>query len=313
MTQAPRVSVLMPVYNSQRYVAAAVESVLQQSFPDFELLITDDGSRDRSLQILQAYADQDSRIRLRSQPNQGLTRTLNAMIQETRGEYIAILEHDDVALPNRLADEVAFLDQHPEVVCVSGAQELIDEASRFLTCLQLPLTDLEIQQAALAGHGSMCHPGVMIRRSALLELGGYNETMGLAHDLDLWLRLGEIGKLANLPQAVVRYRLHSTSLSEQHCGKQRQEAFLACERAWKRRGIEGHFEATEPWRPGKDRRSRHKFMLQYGWWAFTNGQKQTAVIYGFRAVSALPFRSEGWKLLITAAVKGHVDRPHAKL
>lgn len=313
MTQTPRVSVLMPVYNSQRYVAEAVESVLKQSFPDFELLITDDGSRDRSLKILQSYADKDTRIRLRSQSNQGLTRTLNAMIQEARGEYVAILEHDDIALPDRLADEVAFLDQHPEVVCVSGAQDLIDEAGRFLTCLQLPLTNAEIQQAALAGHGSMCHPGAMIRRSALLEVGGYNETMGLAHDLDLWLRLGEIGELANLSKPVVRYRLHNASLSEQHCGKQRQEAYLACERAWKRRGVEGHFEAREPWRPGKDRRSRHKFMMQYGWWAFTNGQKQTALIYGFRAIYALPFSPEGWKLLITAALKSSPALSQAKL
>ncbi|MGQ9869283.1 glycosyltransferase family 2 protein [Leptodesmis sp.] len=313
MTPMPRVSVLMPVYNAQRYVAEAVESILQQSFGDFELLITDDGSCDRSLKILQSYACKDSRIRLRSQINRGLTRTLNAMIQDARGEYIAILEHDDVALPNRLADELAFLDQHPEVVCVSGAQDLIDEAGRFLTCLQLPQTNAEIQQAALAGHGSMCHPGVMMRRSALLQVGGYNETMGLAHDLDLWLRLGEIGELANLPQPVVRYRLHSASLSEKYCGKQRQEAYLACEQAWKRRGIEGHFEAKEPWRPGKDRRSRHKFMLQYGWWAFTNGQKRTALIYGFRAIYALPFTPEGWKLLITAAFKSGADCFQAKL
>ena len=303
MAQTPRVSVLMPVYNGQRYIAEAVESILQQTFGDFELLITDDGSQDRSLKILQSYASKDSRIRLRSQPNQGLTCTLNDMIRETRGEYIAILEHDDIALPNRLADEVTFLDQHPEVVCVGGAQDLIDEAGRFLTCLQLPQTNAEIQQAALAGHGSICHPAAMIRRTALLEVGGYNETMDLAEDLDLWLRLGEIGELANLPQPVIRYRLHSTSISEQHCREQRQEAYLACERAWKRRGIEGKFEAGEPWRPGKDRHSRHKFMLQYGWWAFTSAQKRTALIYGFRAVYALPFSPEGWKLLITTALK----------
>jgi glycosyltransferase involved in cell wall biosynthesis len=313
MTQTPLVSVIMPVYNAQRYVAAAVESILNQSFSDFELLITDDGSRDRSLKILQSYAARDARIQLYSQANQGLTRTLNQMIHKARGQYIAILEHDDIALPNRLADEVAFLDQHPEVVCVSGAHDLIDEAGRFLNCLQLPQTNLEIQQAALAGHGSMCHPGAMMRRSALLQVGGYHEGMGLAHDLDLWLRLGELGELANLPQPVVRYRLHSASLSEQHCVEQRQEAYLACERAWKRRGIEGHFEAREPWRPGKDRQSRHRFMLQYGWWAFINGQKQTALIYGVRAVYALPFTLAGWKLLATAALKSSTDRLQAKL
>jgi glycosyltransferase involved in cell wall biosynthesis len=303
MTETPRISVLIAVYNAQHYVAAAVESILQQSFRNFELLIIDDGSRDRSLKILQEYAAKDSRIQVISRENQGVPKTRNELLAMAQGEFVAVMDADDIALPNRLADEVTFLDQHPEVVCVGGAQDLIDEAGRFLTCLQLPQTNAEIQQAALAGHGSICHPAAMIRRTALLEVGGYNETMDLAEDLDLWLRLGEIGELANLPQPVIRYRLHSTSISEQHCREQRQEAYLACERAWKRRGIEGKFEAGEPWRPGKDRHSRHKFMLQYGWWAFTSAQKRTALIYGFRAVYALPFSPEAWKLLVTAALK----------
>lgn len=303
MSKKPIVSVLMPVYNAERYVAEAVESILAQTFMDFEFIITDDGSTDGSLKILEAYARKDERIRLTSRGNKGLTPTMNQMLGRAEGEFIAIMENDDVALPERLARQVEFLHCEPNVVCVSGAQELIDEKGRLLTCLEAPEHNDRIQQLALAGHTSICHVGAMIRRASLIEIGGYDETMRMAHDLDLWLRLGELGALANLKDTVVKYRLRTDSISGQNPLQQRQEAKEACLRAWQRRGIEGHFEATEPWRPGTDRASQHRFMLQYGWWAFNSRQRKTATIYGTRAIAALPLAKGGWKLLACAALK----------
>lgn len=303
MSETPTVSVLMPVYNAQQYVAESVESILAQTFRDFEFIIIDDGSTDASLKMLEAYAAKDKRIRLTSRPNKGLTPTLNEMLSQAKGEFIAIIENDDVAVPERLARQVEFLRREPDVVCVSGAHELIDEKGRLLTHLAIPEHNDEIQRLALAGHGSICHPGAMIRRASLIQIGGYNETMRMAHDLDLWLRLGEVGALANLKDTVVKYRLRTDSISGQNPIEQRREAREACERAWQRRGIEGHFEATEPWRPGPDRSSRHHFMLQYGWWAFNSGQRKTAFVYGTRAIAALPFAVGGWKLLACAAIK----------
>lgn len=303
MSVNPTVSVLMPVYNAQQYVAEAVESILAQTFKDFEFIIIDDGSTDASLKILEAYAAKDERIRLTSRKNQGLTPTLNEMLSKANGEFIAIIENDDVALSERLARQVEFLQGEPDVVCVSGAHELIDEKGRLLTRLEIPEHNDQIQQLALAGHGSICHPGAMIRRVSLIQIGGYNETMRMAHDLDLWLRLGEVGALANLKDTMVKYRLRTDSISGQNPTQQRREAQEACEQAWRRRGIEGRFEATEPWRPGTDRPSRHRFMLQYGWWAFNSNQRKTAIIYGTRAIAALPFAVGGWKLLACAAIK----------
>lgn len=303
MSKKPTVSVLMPVYNAQQYVAEAVESILTQTFSDFEFIIIDDGSTDASLKILEAYAAKDERLCLSSRSNKGLTPTMNEMLGFAEGEFIAIIENDDVAVPERLARQVEFLQCRPDVICVSGAHELIDEKGRLLTRLELPEHNDQIQQLALAGHGSICHPGVMIRRAPLIKIGGYNKTMRMAHDLDLWLRLGEVGALANLKDTVVKYRLRTDSISGQNPIQQRREAQEACERAWQRRGIEGHFEATEPWRPGTDRSSRHRFMLQYGWWAFNSGQRKTAAIYGIRAIAARPFAVGGWKLLTCAALK----------
>ncbi len=297
------VSVLMPVYNAAGYVAESIESVLRQTLTDFELLITDDGSTDNSLEILKRYAQQDNRIRLFSRPNRGLTPTLNEMIEKVRGEFVAILENDDIAVPERLEMQVNFLREREDHVCVGGAQKLIDDKGRFLTRLSLPQEDAEIQNLALRGQGGICHPGATIRRTALVEVGGYDEEMSLAHDLDLFLRLGEIGKLANLAAPVISYRLHDKSLSERKRIEQQEEARVACERAWKRRGIRDGQFAYQMWRPGPDLASRHKFALKYGWWAFNSAQRETAVSYGLKALRLRPFALSSWQLFLASLLK----------
>jgi hypothetical protein len=120
----------------------------------------------------------------------------------------------------------------------------------------------------------------------------------------MWLRLGERGKLANVPQVLLKFRLHDKSISERKGQEQRRLAREACERAWRRRGLSDMtFEADNLWRPGKDRQSRHAFSLRYGWWAFNSAQRKTALVYGAKAVWADPLKPGGWKLLACAAVK----------
>lgn len=304
MSHSPAVSVVLPVYNAERYVAQSIESVLSQTFTDFELLIGDDCSSDRSLDIINHYAAQDARIRVIQNPeNYGGGKTRNRLIAEAQGTYVAAMDADDISLPDRLALQVQFLNDHPEVVCLGGAHDLIDGDGRLLTRLHLPEQNEEIQSLALAGHGSICHPCAMIRRTVLQELGGYDEAMISAQDLDLWLRLGERGQLANLPDAILKYRLHSNSVSHNRSIEQRQNARIACERAWQRRGIEGSFEAGYAWRPTDAPESQHHFMLKYGWWAFNSRQRQTALVYGWRAVKLLPFQADGWMLLGCAIAK----------
>lgn len=303
MHSSPLISVLMPVHNAERFLVQAIESILTQTYRDFEFLIVDDGSTDRSLSILQRYAAKDSRIHLISRANTGHVIALNQLLEIAQGEYIARMDADDIALPERFQRQIEFLQQHPRVVCVGGWHDLIDHRGRLITCLPLPVSNDEIQQAALAGHGSICHPCAMIRRSALLAVGGYNINMTPAEDLDLWLRLGELGQLANLPEPLLQYRIHLKSVSETSGLLQRQKAREACEQAWQRRGIHGEFEASDLWRPGRDRQSRYKFMLQYGWWAFNIRQRQTALIYALKAIQAAPEKAGGWKLLACTLIK----------
>lgn len=303
----PTVSVLMAVYNSEGYLAQAIESILTQTFPDFELIIIDDGSTDDSLAVMRHYAAQDSRIQLLTRDNRGVSTTRNELLALARSELIAVMDSDDIALPQRLELQVKFLQQHPDVVCVGGAFDIIDQNNRFLTRLQVPTEDSQIQKAALAGHTTINHPAAMMRRDPTLAVGGYDEAYPSTHDLDLWLKLGEIGPLANLPEAVIQYRIRSDSISGQNPIAQRQEARIVCEQAWQRRNISGVFEATDPWRPTPSPQSQHQFLLKYGWWAFNSKQGVTALIYGLRAVQQWPCSLKGWKLLLIVMLRSVQD------
>jgi glycosyltransferase involved in cell wall biosynthesis len=300
----PTVSVLMAVYNTQRYVAQAIESILKQTFTDFELILIDDGSTDRSLQILQHYAAQDARIRLTSRENRGIPKTRNEMLAQAEGEFIAILDSDDVALPDRLARQVEFLQQRPEVVWVGGAFELIDDRGHLLIRIALPESNQQIRSLLADGQISFLHPTAMLRRAAAVAVGGYDEELPLAEDLDLWLRLSEVGELANLAETVVQYRLHPNSICTRN-QMNPKEAQEVLDRAWKkgitRKRIEP--ETVCGWRPSDDRISQHQFMIKYGWWAFHSQQRRAAVFYGTRAIALNPLSPESWKLLAFAAVK----------
>lgn len=305
MSTPPLVSVAMAVYNSESYVAEAIASILSQNFTDFEFLIINDGSTDNSAQILEHYARQDKRIRLIHRENRGVPFTRNQLLAQTNAEFIAVMDSDDVALPDRLADQVAFLQRSPETVWVGGAFELIDQGGRYITRIEMPETNTDIQRLLVEGHTSFIHPTAMIRRDALVRVGGYDETLRVAHDLDLWLKLSEVGELANLKQPVLQYRIHPDSICNQNQSKALDEVQTCFDRAWKRRGIQTRFQATRVcgWRPTADPASRYEFMLKYGWWGFLSRQRGTARHYGLRAVRLNPFDAEGWKLLTCALIK----------
>jgi len=299
----PRISVLMSVYNGKRYLKPAVESILAQSLPDFEFIIIDDGSTDRSLALLEQYAGRDARMRLVSLPNAGLTRSLNKGLAMATGEFVARMDADDIAMPQRFAQQVAFLDAHPDIALVGCGYDLIDEKDRILDT-EFPAGDDEaIQDRHLRGLTTICHPCVMARRRSLLSIGGYDESYPVAQDLDLYLRLGEVGKLANLPALLMKYRYHSHSTSDTRRELQLECMRRATERAWKRRGITGTLELPGHWRPGNDAEALYYFALTVGHRAFCVGQRRTAVAYGSKAVFRRPLRKLGWRLLLAALLK----------
>lgn len=210
---SPAVSVLMSVYNGQEFVREAIESILAQTFHDFEFLIIDDGSTDRTAEILSEFARRDKRVRIVSHSNRGRATSLNIGIDLSAGKYIARMDADDVALPTRFQEQVEFLEQHPDVVVLGGAVELINVAGQALQTFEQPLEDAQIR-LAMQSRCAICHPTVLMKKDSALAAGGYRKALLDADDYDLWLRMAELGKLANLGHVILRYRVHAGQASQ---------------------------------------------------------------------------------------------------
>lgn len=211
----PTVSVVMSVFNNEQFLADAVESILNQSFSDFEFIVINDGSTDGSRDVLESYQERDSRIQSHNQGNLGLIASLNKGCSLARGKYIARMDGDDIAVRDRFRWQVDFLDHHPSVGILGGALENIDVSGRvFRTCLY-PLDDKAIRLAMNRLEASFCHPATMMRRDAYIAVGGYRSAFVAAEDFDLWLRMGKHSQLANLEAVILRYRIHSSQISRQ--------------------------------------------------------------------------------------------------
>lgn len=301
--RAPRISVLLPVYNAESFLRDAIDSVLSQTFSDFELLMLDDGSTDNSAAILREYEAKDPRVRVFFRRNRGLAFTLNELIGMARGELLARMDDDDICLPSRFEKQIAFLDAHPDHVLVGGWIEQMNEAGQPIGTIRSPTAHEGIDEANSKGHCSVWHPTAMMRKSSVLAIAGYDVNLENAEDIDLWLRLAEVGKLANLETAVLKYRLHGASMSAKNRDKQLANTRLACVHAWARRGVNGHFDAVNYWRPGSDTASRHKFALRYGWVAWNNNYRETWWRYACEAMRLRPFAPSSWNLLVFGLCK----------
>lgn len=218
ITKNPRVTVLIPVYNGEKYLHGAITSILAQSFSDFELLILDDGSTDKTVEIVKSYTD--SRIRLiQNETNLGPCATRNKGLRSARGEYVAMLDCDDIACPDRLADQVAFLDSHPEFSMIGSAVEMLDSEGRVSSVAFFRQPSDEIPPTLLFNN-CFAHSTVMAKRSALLE-ERYKEDVHFSEDYELWVRVVKKYKTWNLPRILVRYRLHPSSVGQANKAKMR--------------------------------------------------------------------------------------------
>ena len=200
----PKVSLVMSVYNGQRYLREAVESILNQSFRDFEFIIVDDGSTDGTWRIVNSY-DDARLVLVRNERNIGLTRSLNKGLKLARGEYIARMDADDISHPERLENQVAFLEQNGDVGLVGVWYEKIDNKGRVFDVRKLAVIHDEILRYLLH-ENHFAHSAVMFRRHCLDKVGLYGENLPYAQDYDLWLRISRHFKLANLPVVLHQWR-----------------------------------------------------------------------------------------------------------
>jgi glycosyltransferase involved in cell wall biosynthesis len=220
---SPLVSVILPVYNGEKYLRAAVESILSQTLQDFELILIDDGSTDATPSILDSFTDPRI-VRLKNDRNLGLTRSLNLGLRAARGVYLARQDADDLSLPPRLERQVAFLEERSEVGLVGAATRVIDENGALLRHWA-PVSEPEALQQILLQNIQFQHGTFLFRAACLDDLGGgYDETMPVAQDCDLLYRLSERWELANLTEPLYCFRVHPGSISSNQ--RSRQERYL---------------------------------------------------------------------------------------
>ena len=206
----PLISVVMPVYNAESFLREAVESILSQTYTNFEFIIINDGSTDNSGKILSDF--NDHRMRVIGQPNAGIGKALNRGLDSASGELIARMDADDIALPQRFEKQVEFFLLHPDLALLGTWAEIIDSEGRHRSWHKHPTTNAAIKYALLK-NSPFVHPSVMFRSSVIADVGKYDEGNLVFEDYDMWSRITRIHEAANLPEVLLKYREVSSSIS----------------------------------------------------------------------------------------------------
>ncbi len=203
-----KVTVVLPVYNGEKYLIEALDSLASQSYKNFEVVAVDDESRDGSLELLRNYSRLPMRVLTRK--NGGIGAALRTGCASATTELIGRMDQDDIALPDRLENQVSYLEEHPEIGVLGGAVIEIDPSGRELGLLQFP-ADPDYIKKRLIARNLFSHPTVMFRKTVYDQSGGYAEARNITEDYDLWLRMVAITKMSNLQVSILKYRKHAAS------------------------------------------------------------------------------------------------------
>jgi glycosyltransferase involved in cell wall biosynthesis len=214
-----KVSVVMSCYNSQEWLADSIESVLSQTYEDFEFVLVDDGSQDSTPHIISRYRKLDSRIKVISKKNTGLPDSLNVGISEASGEWIARLDADDTCEPDRLEKQIEFVAVNPQVVLLGTSYSEVDTNGNVLKIHSYPNDDRILKYNLQRLRQFLHHSSVLYPAGAVKRVGGYRPRIRLAEDLDLWLRLASRGQFACLGEPLVHVRTHPNQISHAASGK----------------------------------------------------------------------------------------------
>lgn len=296
----PAVSVVLPAFNAERYLQYAVESVLHQSFRDFECIVVDDGSTDRTPRIVAELARQDPRVRPLRIEHSGIVAALNAGLNAARGRLVARMDADDLCLPQRFEKQVEYLQQNPDCVAVGSRVMLVDPYGSPLWEIDIHTTHDEIEAELLRANGwAIFHPSVMMRRDVVLNVGGYRQEYQWSEDIDLFLRLSEVGRLANLQQTHLYYRQHLASVNRLKTEEQVRTNERLLTETFRRRGrpLPGDLRVEPP-----PLLNRYDQFHAWGRRALINRNYRVARHHALAAVREKPFERASWSLMYHAAI-----------
>lgn len=302
----PAVSVIMPVYNTAKYIDQAIESVLNQSFTDFELLLLNDGSTDGSLVRLEHYAAIDSRCKLFTSTNSGIVATRNKGVVLAQAEILINMDSDDICLPKRFQIQVDYLKQHPGCVAAGSKILLIDSDGLPILKTGNLLTHDEIDAANMSGNGLvMFNPAVAMRKSVVVAVGAYKPQFEHAEDLDLFLRMAEVGKLANIAEILLHYRQHAASVGYAKRESQVNATKVCVLEAYARRHLSPPSELVSPnLQTQFHTPDLFDIHSKWAWWALGGGYAKTARVHAWKAFLQNPFNLSNFKLYI-CAIRGY--------
>lgn len=299
----PLVSVVLPVYNGGDFLADAIESILGQTFQEFELVAVDDGSTDESSLILKKYAERDSRVRVISRGNKGLPVTLNEAVDAARGEFIARMDQDDVSLPDRLGRQYDFMRDHPDVVVLGGAARFMDATGVPICTYHPPSDDLVLRN--FFPNSPFIHPSVMFRKKDFIRAGKYPEMMKWGgEDIIIFGRFAKLGLLHNLDEPLVNYRLVPGSMSRKPPGfREILTKILECE-------IAGHPATTDQLSALQAEASRiDKSMALFDYYfelaklcVWSGGEKRKTLRYLFECMKLHKFRAKVFFIFFLACM-----------
>jgi glycosyltransferase involved in cell wall biosynthesis len=300
--QAPAVSIVIGAYNAQRYLGQTLDTLLAQTFGDFELIVVNDGSTDHTADILADYEHKDKRIVPISIPHAGIVEAANAGLRAAKAELVARADSDDLYPADRLEKQARYLAAHPQCAVVGGRVQMIEPYGSPLKVTDQPTDHDSIEARLLKGDGSaIMQTTAMLRKSVALQAGFYRDKYPWSEDLDLFLRMAELGRLANLPDVLAKYRIHSSSTNwTKHDIQLRNKPALIRE-AHERRGRTPPTESkfANPWEtPAAE---RYTFWV---WCALKDKNVFGARRHAWSALKVSPFSTSTWRAAY-CALRGH--------
>lgn len=297
----PKITVLMPVYNAEKFLREAIDSILNQTFKDFEFLIINDASTDNSKKIILSYEDPRI-IYAENKKNLGVTKTLNRGLKLTKAKYIARMDADDISLPERFEKQVEFMDKNQNLGLLGSSWILIDEAGKKKQFCKA-------YKGRQAVH-FMCHGSVMMRKKVLEKVGYYRKIFKYAQDYDLWLRFSENYEMTNLEEPLYKLRAHRNSVSSTKNEEQDLYAALALKMAEERQGNQKDsltanekeaLKIVESELNLSPLKKKLLFSKSYFIWAKAAndlGNSSTAINYLKKSFDLIPWNFQTWILLI---------------